>query len=184
MGFEGQAEEIQKEEVMKKITTYVIAFICLFMFFSAEAQSSGQLVVTIEYDHEQTIDPGGQWRIDEGPWLASGPYPGPLAAGTYWVEFKEVPGWTTPSPSPREVGVVNDKTTLISVEYIQQFGSLQVTIEPPGAILAGAQWRRGGTIEWQNSGTIEEEVPVGPQTVEFKEIPGWATPARGSSISS
>ena len=56
--------------------------------------------------------------------------------------------------------------------YVQQTGSLQVTISPQGAIDAGAQWRRVGTSTWQNSGTTETGIPVGQHTVEFSDVVG------------
>lgn len=55
-------------------------------------------------------------------------------------------------------------------------GSVQVTIGPPDAISAGAQWRLdAGT--YQNSGATVSGVVVGNHTVQFKAIDGWAAPA-------
>jgi hypothetical protein len=74
------------------------------------------------------------------------------------------------------VSLSQARTTLLTVAYVLQTGSLQVTIEPQGAIDAGAQWRRVGTSTWRDSGTTEPGIPVGDHTVEFKDISGWAKP--------
>ena len=59
---------------------------------------------------------------------------------------------------------------------LAQFGSLKVSISPPLAVIAGAQWRRKGATTWLSSGTTEEQVIVGTVMVEFKEIGGWQRP--------
>ena len=61
-------------------------------------------------------------------------------------------------------------------DLTQTTGSLNVTIEPEGARIAGAQWRRG-SLEWHDSGYTEMNVPTGSHTVEFKPVAGWSTPA-------
>ncbi|MBN1391470.1 MAG: hypothetical protein JW947_01555 [Sedimentisphaerales bacterium] len=58
----------------------------------------------------------------------------------------------------------------------RQTGSLQVTINPTGAIVYGAKWRRVGTDEWRNSGDIESGIPVGSCIIEFGDAIGWKTP--------
>ncbi len=57
-----------------------------------------------------------------------------------------------------------------------EIGSLEVSIEPQGAIGAGAQWRRQGTETWHDSGDTVTGIPAGTVTVEYKEIAGWDTP--------
>jgi hypothetical protein len=67
---------------------------------------------------------------------------------------------------------------------VTQMGSLSVTINPQGAIDAGAQWRRAGTSTWRNSGDTESDIPAGQYTVEFKDITGWKKPSnQGVTIS-
>ena len=51
-----------------------------------------------------------------------------------------------------------------------------MTISPQGAIDAGAQWRRGRTSTWRNSGDTETGLPVGQHTVEFSDVAGWTKP--------
>jgi hypothetical protein len=58
---------------------------------------------------------------------------------------------------------------------VQPTGSLQVTIEPPEAITAGAQWRVVGDT-WRNSGFTQSGLSVGSHRVEFKDVSGWDTP--------
>ena len=67
----------------------------------------------------------------------------------------------------------------------EQLGSLNVTISPQGAVDAGAQWKRVGTLTWLDSGSTETNIPVGPHTVEFKAVTGWTAPdPAGVTISS
>jgi hypothetical protein len=55
------------------------------------------------------------------------------------------------------------------------FTALQVSISPPSAVSAGAQWQvDSGT--WQNSGAIVSNLSVSVHTVSFTTIGGWATP--------
>jgi formylglycine-generating enzyme required for sulfatase activity len=53
--------------------------------------------------------------------------------------------------------------------------SLRVTISPPSAITAGAQWQvDGGT--WRNSGTTASNLSAGSHTVTFNTISGLTAP--------
>jgi hypothetical protein len=54
-------------------------------------------------------------------------------------------------------------------------GSLKMTITPPGAVSAGAQWRVDGG-GWRNSGDTRSGLSVGSHTVEFKALSGWNKP--------
>jgi PKD repeat protein/pimeloyl-ACP methyl ester carboxylesterase len=67
------------------------------------------------------------------------------------------------------------QTNLITVT-IPQTGSLEVTISPPGAISAGAQWQVDGG-QSQNSGATVSNLSVGNHTMSFNTINGWTTPA-------
>lgn len=64
----------------------------------------------------------------------------------------------------------------VLMDTTQTFGSLTVTIEPPEARTAGAQWRRTGTETWFNSGSTENNIRTGEHTVEFRELTGWNKP--------
>jgi predicted outer membrane repeat protein len=54
-------------------------------------------------------------------------------------------------------------------------GSLKVTINPQGAVDAGAQWNVDSG-PWQSSGVTVSGLSVGDHTVNFKSIPGWGAP--------
>jgi len=56
-------------------------------------------------------------------------------------------------------------------------GSLHVTINPQGAIDAGAQWRRVGTTTWLNNLYTENSILIGLHTVEFKDVSGYNKPS-------
>ncbi len=58
-------------------------------------------------------------------------------------------------------------------------GALKVTIQPAGAVSAGAQWRVDGGA-WRNSGTTANGLTVGTHTVSYKAVAGWNTPANQS----
>lgn len=57
-------------------------------------------------------------------------------------------------------------------------GALQVTLDPAGAVAAGAQWRRVGTAAWRDSATSEPGIVPGAYAVELKDIAlmGWNRP--------
>ncbi len=54
--------------------------------------------------------------------------------------------------------------------------SLHVTLSPPRAVSAGAQWQVDGGA-WQSSGATVSNLWAGARTVSFKPISGWETPA-------
>jgi hypothetical protein len=89
------------------------------------------------------------------------------------VEFKPVTGWTI--PTNQTVTITDGLTTTADGTYVQQTGSLTVTISPTAAVTAGAQWRVDAGA-WQNSGTTVSGLVVGSHTVEFKDIAGWTKP--------
>jgi len=58
----------------------------------------------------------------------------------------------------------------------RQSGSLTVSITPPEAINAGAQWCVDNR-QWQNSGSTLQGLFLGEHTVSFKAVNGWTAPA-------
>jgi len=72
--------------------------------------------------------------------------------------------------SNQPVTIIEAQTANTSGTYVQQLGSLMVTISPQGAIDAGAKWRRVGTGTWQDSAVAEAGIPVGQYAVEFNDI--------------
>jgi hypothetical protein len=128
------------------------------------------------------VSAGAKWRRSgTTTWLASGATESSVAIGGYTIEFKPVDGWTT--PASQGATIANDQATTISATYVQQMGSLQVTLSPSDAVNAGAMWRRVGTETWLASGATESGVAVGSYTIEFKDVDGWTTPAsQGATI--
>ncbi|WP_045214768.1 hypothetical protein [Desulfonatronovibrio magnus] len=57
-----------------------------------------------------------------------------------------------------------------------QTGNLQVTIGPEAVRDAGAQWRRVGELDWNESGYTETNLLAGDYQVEFMDIDGWDSP--------
>ena len=134
---------------------------------------SGSLQVTIS--PQGAIDAGAKWRrVGTETWQDSGATESGIPVGSQTVEFLDCPGWT--EPANRTVTISNGLTATATGNYILQTGSLRVTINPQGAIDAGARWRRAGTSTWRNSGTTETGIPVGPYAVEFRDVLGWMNP--------
>jgi hypothetical protein len=134
---------------------------------------AGSLRVTIS--PQETADAGAKWRrTGTIPWQNSGVTEPGIPVGQHTVEFSDVPGWT--KPANQAVIISNDQMTTAAGTYTQQMGSLAVTINPQGAVDAGAKWRRAGTTPWLNSGATETGIPVGQYTVEFSNVAGWTKP--------
>jgi hypothetical protein len=135
-------------------------------------QQTGSLQVTISPPGAVTA--GAQWRVDGGAWRDSGYTESGLTVGSHTVEYNTVTGWDTPI---NETVQINDgQTTTTTGTYTQQTGYLQVTISPPGAVSAGAQWRVDGGA-WRDSGYTESSLTVGSHTVEYSTVSGWNKPA-------
>jgi hypothetical protein len=134
---------------------------------------TGSLQVSIS--PPEAVAAGARWRVDGGPWQVSGSTQTGIPVGQHTVDFIDLPNWT--KPSSLMVTIVVHETTTASATYAPPSGFLRVTITPSGAIAAGARWRRAGTEPWMESGQMEAGVPIGPQVVEFLELPAWTRPA-------
>ena len=133
----------------------------------------GSLLVTLQ--PPAAVTAGAKWRrAGTTTWLDSGTTETGIPVGDQTIEFKDVPAWDT--PPDQSVTITLGATATTTGTYVLQVGSLLVTLQPPGAVTAGAKWRRAGTTTWLDSGTTETGVPVGDQTVEFKDVPDWDTP--------
>ncbi len=138
-------------------------------------QATGSLQVTI--NPAGAVSAGAQWQVDGGTFQNSGATVSGLAAGNHTVAFKPITAWST--PSNQTVTVSANSTATASGTYVVQSGSLQVTINPAGAVSAGAQWQVDGGA-FQNSGTTLSNLYVGTHTLTFKPISGWSTPSSQS----
>jgi hypothetical protein len=133
---------------------------------------TGSLQVTIL--PSGAVTSGAQWRVDGGAWRDSDYKENGLAVGSHTIEYSTVAGWDT--PANEVVQINNGQIMVTSGTYVLQTGSLQVTISPPEAIAAGAQWRVDGGA-WRNSGYTESGLAVGSHTVEYSTVAGWNKPA-------
>lgn len=140
--------------------------------FAPPTPATGSIQVTIE--PSGAIAAGAQWQIDGHPLQDSGTILSGLSPGTYPILFKSVPGYAI--PADRSVTVVADQTATTTGNYaLIPSGSLQVTIEPPGAIAAGAQWRVDNGA-FQDSGIILSGLSPGSHTVTFVPVIGYILP--------
>ncbi|MEI6078173.1 MAG: hypothetical protein WCS94_21510, partial [Verrucomicrobiota bacterium] len=120
------------------------------------------------------INAGAQWQVDGGAWQSSGTVISNLTVGTHTVYFTNVVGYISPAPQTN-VTIVPNQTTVLSGTYIA-LGAVQVNLNPPGAVSAGAQWQLDGG-GWQNSGFMVTNVALGSHTISFLAAPGWITPS-------
>ena len=127
---------------------------------------------------EQMVAAGARWRVQgHGDSHTSGETESGLANGNnYVVAFSDVDGWT--KPANRTLLADAAATNVFTGEYtrIINFGPLQVNLQPPSAVVAGAQWRLDGG-EWQASSVTLPETGTGAHTVDFKPVTGWSTPS-------
>jgi hypothetical protein len=123
------------------------------------------------------VTAGAQWRINGGTWLNSGEVVGNLALTDHTIEFRTVPRWI--APGNVTVSLSDEQTVVITGQY-SHVSALGVTLLPPEAVAAGAQWRLSNG-EWTNSG-VEIELPPGTYTVQFKDITNWLNPGSLSAV--
>jgi hypothetical protein len=138
---------------------------------------TGMLNVTIQPN--EALQAGAQWRAGTRAWKRSGETDSPIPVGPQQVELNTLPGWTAdPVPS---VNILPGQVIRATATYRRGTGSLMITIQPAGAVQAGAQWRVDGGA-WQNSGATLPNVTAGSRNVEYKEIPGWTRPTAESVV--
>ncbi len=129
--------------------------------------------ITVAIQPDEVVLAGAQWRVDGGPLRNDGDLVNDLSLGDHVVSFAAVPGWVTPANQVLKV-FANEITDTTGV-YVRQTGSLTVTINPPEARSAGAQWNVDGG-GFANSGITRTGLSVGEHIVSFSDIPGWITP--------
>ena len=134
--------------------------------------AAGAMTVTISPD--AAVSAGAMWSVDGEAWQVGGATVSNLRVGPHTVAFNNITGWTT--PASQTFNVSNGQTTSLGGVYVQQTGSLTVTISPAGAVSAGAMWNVDGG-SWQTGGTTVPGITVGSHTVAFNNITGWTTPA-------
>ena len=134
---------------------------------------TGSLTVTI--GPAGAVTAGAMWDVDGGStWYVSGAVVPNLSVSMHTIGFNNVQGWAT--PSSQTFNISNGTTTSLSGAYVQQTGSLTVTISPADAVTAGAMWNVDGG-SWQASGTTVSGITAGSHTVAFNNISGWTAPS-------
>lgn len=171
-------------------TSHVISFVAVSNWVTPDDMTvtvaSNQTVrATVSYlavtgDLQVDINPpgavaaGAAWQVDGGGNQSSGAILGVPVGVSHTVSFATIPGWAT--PPAQVITVTNGSTNIISGTYAQEFGTLQVTINPPDAISAGALWQLDGGSNFANGATISN-LPGGIHTVTFLPVAGFVTPA-------
>jgi hypothetical protein len=141
-----------------------------FAGISTAPWSFGSLLVSIT--PPAAVSAGAHWQVDGGARQDSGATISGLVVGKHTVSFNTVNGWTTPGNQIVVVSANSKATT--SGTYVAT-GSLQVTITPAAAVIAGAQWQvDGGTPE--SSDETVGNLSAGNHTVSFNAVSGWTTP--------
>jgi hypothetical protein len=136
------------------------------------SDQTGSLQVTI--NPASAISAGAKWQMDGGKMQNSGATVTNLSPGKHTVSFNTISNWVTPAKQTDIVSAYS--TTMVSGTYVPQTGSVEVTINPQAAIIAGARWQVGdGT--WQNSGATVSNLSVGKHTVSFQGIDYWSAPS-------
>ncbi|HUW59515.1 MAG TPA: cytochrome c3 family protein [Candidatus Bathyarchaeia archaeon] len=138
-----------------------------------QVAATGALTVTIL--PAQAIAAGAQWRVDAGTYRNSGVMLSGLSVGSHTVSFKPIVGWT--APSDQTIQIADAQTTTATGTYVQNpmTGALTITIQPPQAVAAGAQWRVDNGI-WHASGDTVPTLAAGPHLVSFEATPAWIQP--------
>jgi len=96
-------------------------------------------------------------------------------ARTGWADvyFKSMYGWD--SPSLNHVLLSQGTITVTNAVYQRDYARLTVNVFPSSIATNGASWRLDGG-PWQECG-LQTNLVYGSYTLEFKDVPGWRTPA-------
>ena len=141
--------------------------------------SSGSGNVNVSITPQGAVNAGAQWNLDGGNWQNSGTTLNNVSSGNHTIYFNTISGWIT--PGNQSITVSNGNTNYITGTYTQgsQYGNVSVTINPSGAVSAGAQWNLDGG-NWENSGTTLNNIQTGNHTIAFKSISNWVEPGNQS----
>ena len=79
-----------------------------------------------------------------------------------------------------DIYIVMDRNQSVTAHFVPDpsIGNLRVDISPPLAAAEGAAWRYDLFTAWRPSGATQNGISPRAKYVEFKDIPGWITPAR------
>ncbi len=133
---------------------------------------------TVTIGPAAVVKAGAEWQIDGGAPHRSGA-PVAVAIGRHSLTFTGVADWYP--PARQMFTVATDATTNLAGTYIEQYGSVEVTITPALAVSAAAMWQIDGG-ELQKSGTTLPEISAGAHTLSFTSISGLSAPANRAVI--
>jgi hypothetical protein len=135
-------------------------------------EQKATLTVNIEPLEVRALE--ARWRLDDGPWMASGGTMSNLNAGAHTLAFLSLAGWIEPVSGTVVLEPGQMLTTTLA--YARKYGSVSVTLHPPEAVAAGAQWSVNNGGAWQDSGGQVGNLPLADCTIVFKPIPQWIAP--------
>ncbi|MCF7838451.1 MAG: hypothetical protein K9N49_07450 [Candidatus Marinimicrobia bacterium] len=124
--------------------------------------------VRVHIEPAEAVNLGARWRVDGGDWRTSGSSATNLMLASHLIEFEPLPPWLLPEPI--NIQLTNATLQVYTGRYIRATG-LEVTLVPPEAVAAGAQWRLPGGA-WLNSGAFVDLTP-GIYTAQFRTVAGW-----------
>ncbi len=125
------------------------------------------------------VTAGALWNLDGGAWQSSGSLLSSVLTGAHTINFNSVIGWTSPSSQSINVTAGNTYTSTGTYTQTPQYGAVYVTLNPVGAVTAGAQWNLDGGA-WQTSGSLLSNVLTGAHTINFNSVTGWTSPSSQS----
>ena len=125
----------------------------------------------VQFSSADTNAPAAEFQVDGGAWTSIGSTVR-VAPGQHTITFESIPEWFTPS----NLSVTITSNQSVFVTYAQVLQSLQVTLGPSNAILAGASWQLDGG-PWQASGATLSDLTPGQHQLAFTNIAGWNAPA-------
>jgi hypothetical protein len=130
----------------------------------------------VDLSPSQAAAEGAQWKYDLFTnWRDSGnTQDGISPRVNRSILFKDLPGWVTPGSI--KASIIGGQTTVVNATYREILGSVQVTIEPHEAGLAGGRWQLDDG-NWFESGAALPDVATGVHTMKFSAAAGWTAPS-------
>ncbi len=79
-----------------------------------------------------------------------------------------------------DIYIIMDQNQSVAAHFVPDpsIGNLRVDISPAQAVAEGAAWRYDLFTAWRPSGDVQSGISPRTKYLEFKDIPGWITPAR------
>lgn len=156
-----------------------IILILFGLFWTNAVQAADTGSVQIYIEPAKAVQAGAKWKPSGigVTWFDSGDILDELEPGEFGIEFSNIEGWTPPEDIV--VAIEPGKITSQTVEYLQDTGSLRVTISPEAirndarfkVYIGNNQWSG-----WKESGEIVFNLIPQSTTVQFNEVSGWKKP--------